>query len=281
MEMCHLSSTSRESVCRKRELCIILGESAASKDGTRATTTSEPEDDGDGDIYTMDPERVVVHRGSQCNILFPSFIRSPAATKLESSCQEGTGERCSTIVTSASAFSLESYHSLILHFAPKHTGFSFLGMYSSYASFPHTTSRPLATNRHTQSDYGTYFRTQTRRCPATLELQEDIQRPLATNRHNAVFRRPVLSNMRIDIYRDKNKTNQAWKEICEEFGLPGYATNLMVSLVEEYSRSPQALQRSSAVLSSAAPPPLTTSLQKIAKDEAVSLHLARHLRFNM
>ncbi|CAL8261252.1 unnamed protein product [Boreogadus saida] len=26
--------------------------------------------------------------------------------------------------------------------------------------------------------------------------------------------------MRIDIYRDKNKTNQAWKEICEEFGLP-------------------------------------------------------------
>ena len=37
----------------------------------------------------------------------------------------------------------------------------------------------------------------------------------------AVFRRPVLWNMRIDIYRDKNKTNQAWKEIGEEFGLPG------------------------------------------------------------
>ncbi|CAL8378355.1 unnamed protein product [Boreogadus saida] len=36
----------------------------------------------------------------------------------------------------------------------------------------------------------------------------------------AVFRRPVLWNMRIDIYRDKNKTNQAWKEISEEFGLP-------------------------------------------------------------
>ncbi|CAL8326382.1 unnamed protein product [Boreogadus saida] len=31
---------------------------------------------------------------------------------------------------------------------------------------------------------------------------------------------PVLWNMRIDIYRDKNKTNQAWKEIGEEFGLP-------------------------------------------------------------
>ena len=37
----------------------------------------------------------------------------------------------------------------------------------------------------------------------------------------AVFRRPVLWNMRIDIYRDKNKTNQTWKEIGEEFGLPG------------------------------------------------------------
>ena len=40
----------------------------------------------------------------------------------------------------------------------------------------------------------------------------------------AVFRRPVLWNMRIDIYRDKNKTNQAWKEIGEEFALPGTFT---------------------------------------------------------
>ena len=48
----------------------ILGESAASKDGTRATTTSEPEDDGDGDgdTSTMDPEPVVVNCGSQCNV---------------------------------------------------------------------------------------------------------------------------------------------------------------------------------------------------------------------
>ncbi|CAL8369055.1 unnamed protein product [Boreogadus saida] len=61
----------------------------------------------------------------------------------------------------------------------------------------------------------------------------------------------------------------------------GYATNLMVSLAEEYSRSPQALQESSAVLSSAAPAPLTTSLQKVAMDVADSLHLGRHLRFNM
>lgn len=39
----------------------------------------------------------------------------------------------------------------------------------------------------------------------------------------------------------------------------------MVSLVEEYCKSPQALQESSAVLSSAAPPPLTSSLQKVAR----------------
>ncbi|XP_056449488.1 zinc finger protein 34-like isoform X2 [Gadus chalcogrammus] len=62
------SSTSRESARRKRELCTILGESAASNDAAGATTTSEPEDDGDGDTSTMDPEPVVVHRGSQCNI---------------------------------------------------------------------------------------------------------------------------------------------------------------------------------------------------------------------
>ncbi|XP_056449492.1 zinc finger protein 271-like isoform X5 [Gadus chalcogrammus] len=62
------SSTSRESARRKRELCTIVGESAASNDGAGATSTSEPEDDGVGDTSTMDPEPVVVHRGSQCKI---------------------------------------------------------------------------------------------------------------------------------------------------------------------------------------------------------------------
>ncbi|CAL8275507.1 unnamed protein product [Arctogadus glacialis] len=37
--------------------------------------------------------------------------------------------------------------------------------------------------------------------------------------------------MRIDIYRDKNKTNQAWKEIGEEFGLPDGDTSLTLGAV--------------------------------------------------
>ncbi|CAL8321745.1 unnamed protein product [Arctogadus glacialis] len=47
----------------------MIWESAASKDGARATSTLEPEDDGDnGDASKIDPKPVVDHRGSQCNI---------------------------------------------------------------------------------------------------------------------------------------------------------------------------------------------------------------------
>ena len=50
-------------------VCLqIVGESAAINDAAGATPTSEPEDDVDGDTSTMDPEPVVVHRGSQCKI---------------------------------------------------------------------------------------------------------------------------------------------------------------------------------------------------------------------
>ncbi|KAI4820487.1 hypothetical protein KUCAC02_028464 [Chaenocephalus aceratus] len=59
-----------------------------------------------------------------------------------------------------------------------------------------------------------------------------------------------------------------------------YAAALMESLSEGYSRSPETLRESSAVLSSTAPAPLSTSCQEIAKDEAVGLYLSRHSRFN-
>ncbi|XP_077089989.1 uncharacterized protein LOC143741602 [Siphateles boraxobius] len=57
-----------------------------------------------------------------------------------------------------------------------------------------------------------------------------------------------------------------------------YASALMVSLREGYIRSPQALKEDSAIVSSAAPAPLSTH-HKIAKDEAVGHHLERHSRF--
>ncbi|KAJ4947427.1 hypothetical protein JOQ06_009462 [Pogonophryne albipinna] len=59
-----------------------------------------------------------------------------------------------------------------------------------------------------------------------------------------------------------------------------YAAALIESLSEGYSRSSETLRESSAVLSSTAPAPLSTSCQEIAKDEAVGLYLARHSRFN-
>lgn len=59
------------------------------------------------------------------------YLGSPAATKLESvAARKALVKDIRQLSPQHQTFSLEAYHSLILHFAPKHTGFSFLGMYS-------------------------------------------------------------------------------------------------------------------------------------------------------
>ncbi|XP_067281531.1 uncharacterized protein [Pseudorasbora parva] len=168
--------------------------------------------------------------------------RSPAATKLESvAARKALVKDIRQLSPQHQTFSLEAYHSLILHFAPKHTGFSFLGMYS----------RLLLAALHFNSNGN-----------------RDVARTSEGEGRYAV-RYPRFRKGGWVVHPIKEKPSYV------------YATKLMVSLVEEYCKSPQALQESSAVLSSAAPPPLTSSVQKVAKDEAVSLHLARHSRFNM
>ncbi|XP_030205821.1 uncharacterized protein LOC115538274 isoform X2 [Gadus morhua] len=132
---------------------------------------------------------------------------SPAATKLESvAARKALVKDVRQLSPQHQTFSLEAYHSLILHFAPKHTGFSFLWMYS----------RLLLAALH--------FNSNGRDVALTSEGEVCYALRYPRFRKGGGVVRPI-----------KEKPSY------------GYATNLMVSLVEEYSRSPQAYKE--AVLS--------------------------------
>ncbi|XP_078025289.1 uncharacterized protein LOC117260943 [Epinephelus lanceolatus] len=128
----------------------------------------------------------------------------------------------------------------MLHFAPKHTSFSFLGMYS----------RLLLAALH-------YNNNGSREIARTSDGEACFAVSYPRFRKGDCVVRPV-----------KEKPSYA------------YASALMESLRVGYSRSPQALREKSALLSSATPAPLCRSFQHINKDEAIGQHSARQLCFS-
>uniref|UniRef100_A0A8C5AM79 Uncharacterized LOC115533401 n=1 Tax=Gadus morhua TaxID=8049 RepID=A0A8C5AM79_GADMO len=70
--------------------------------------------------------------GTQCYLKPPRWSHgSLAAVKLENIMMRAALLKdVRQLSPQHQTFSLEAYHSLILHFTPKHTGFSYLGMYS-------------------------------------------------------------------------------------------------------------------------------------------------------
>lgn len=72
------------------------------------------------------------------NCFIMVFAGSNAAVKLENIVTKSTLLKdVRQLSPQHQTYSLEAFHSLILHFAPKHTGFSYMGMYSRSVLFHH------------------------------------------------------------------------------------------------------------------------------------------------